>query len=83
MRHNIVAAYCSLALLPALSLLVAAPATPGEGASAAPSAPTNPDWSAFHRGGPLTGEAAPEAVGAPPMSVRWTYYIGARRYLTR
>jgi outer membrane protein assembly factor BamB len=63
MRHQIVATGW-LMLLSALSL-AAAPATPGGG---------TPDWSAFHRGGELRGEAAPDAVGAPPMNVRWTYY---------
>jgi outer membrane protein assembly factor BamB len=42
-----------------------APAAPAAAASAG-------DWSAFHRGGELRGEAAP--VGPPPMNVRWTYY---------
>ena len=33
------------------------------------------DWSAFHGGGPLTGEAPADALGAggPAMKVRWTY----------
>src|SRR5438034_2968665 len=35
---------------------------------------TNSDWSAFHRGGELRGEAAPDAVAPPPMNLRWTYY---------
>jgi len=77
MRHNIIAAYGSLALLLSALSLVAASATPGEGAGGAAVVPgnaTNTDWSAFHRGGELRGEASPDAVGAPPMTVRWTYY---------
>lgn len=61
------------ATLALLTLGIAgAPGQPPAGAEQA--APRLADWSAFHGGGPLTGEAPGGALGASPeLKVRWTY----------
>jgi outer membrane protein assembly factor BamB len=59
----------------ALSAMPARPANAADPVAAAPAPATSSnDWPAFHGGGPLRGEATGEALGAPPMNVRWTYY---------
>ena len=71
MRHGLKWVACGLVALVSVALAEPSGKAPG---NAPASAAGGADWSAFHRGGELRGEAAPEAVGAPPMSVRWTYY---------